>query len=72
MLVWTPLALPTLKLVRKHLRRGALVVADNTVMSKRRYQEFLDYLYDPRSGFKSVSTPYKGGLELAVYLPSED
>ncbi|KAK2756442.1 hypothetical protein FQN54_005335 [Arachnomyces sp. PD_36] len=70
--IWTPLALPTLKTVQKHLRRGALVAADNTVMSKRRYQEYLDYLYDPKNGFKSVSTPYKGGFELAVYLPSKE
>lgn len=66
------MALPTLKIVQKHLRRGALVAADNTVMAKRRYQDFLDYLYDPKNGFKSVSTPYKGGFELAVYLPSEE
>lgn len=70
-LVWTPLALPTLEIIRPRLRRGAIVIADNTTMAKPLYKEFLDYLHDPKNGFKTTTMPYSGGLEMAVYLPSD-
>ena len=70
-LVWTPLALPTLEIIRPRLKRGAIVLADNTVMAKPLYKEFLDYLHDPKNGFKTTTMPYSGGFEMAVYLPSD-
>jgi hypothetical protein len=39
--VWTPLALPTLKLVKPRLRPGAIVIADNVEAVKPLYKEFL-------------------------------
>lgn len=69
--VWTPLALPTLDLIRPRLRRGALVLTDNTVMAKPLYKELLDYLYDQKNGFKTTTAPYTGGFEVSVYLPGE-
>ncbi|SPN99100.1 related to O-methyltransferase [Cephalotrichum gorgonifer] len=69
--IWTPLALPTLKIIRPRLRRGAIVLADNTTMAKPLYKELLEYLHDPKNGFKTTTAPYSGGFEIAVYLPSE-
>lgn len=40
-------------------------------MAKPLYKEFLDYLHDPKNGFKTTTMPYSGGLEMAVYLPSD-
>lgn len=68
--VWTPMALPTLEIVKPRLRRGAIVLADNTIMSKPLYRDFLAYVHDPNNGFKTTTTPYSGGFEMAIYLPS--
>ncbi|PGH27198.1 hypothetical protein AJ80_01155 [Polytolypa hystricis UAMH7299] len=70
--IWTPMALPALKIVQPKLRHGALIIADNTTFSRANYKEFLDYIHDPKHGFKTMTTPFRGGLEVAVYLPSEN
>ncbi|OBT66483.1 hypothetical protein VE03_03617 [Pseudogymnoascus sp. 23342-1-I1] len=67
--IWTPMALPTLKIIQPRLRRGAVVIADNVVMSKILYKEFLTYVRSPENGFKTMTVPYSGGLEVSVYLP---
>lgn len=63
------MALPTLQIIKPRLRKGAVVVADNTVKAKYLYKEFLEYLYDQANGFKTTVVPYSGGLQVAVYLP---
>ncbi|EAW08933.1 O-methyltransferase [Aspergillus clavatus NRRL 1] len=67
--IWTPMALPTLKLVQPRLRPGAVIVADNTASSAAGYEEFLEYVRAPGSGFSCLTLPYKGGLEMIVYSP---
>ncbi|KJR79821.1 O-methyltransferase [Sporothrix schenckii 1099-18] len=69
--VWTPMALPTLKIVQPKLRHGALIIADNTVTAKESYKEFLDYVRAPGSGFVGTTVPFEGGLEVLVYAPSQ-
>ncbi|KAI1097609.1 S-adenosyl-L-methionine-dependent methyltransferase [Jackrogersella minutella] len=66
--IWTPLALPTLKLVHPHLKIGAMVVADNTVEAAAGYKDLVAYLEDSANGFKTTTAPYSGGLLIAVYL----
>ncbi|KAI8691594.1 hypothetical protein NCS56_00152300 [Fusarium sp. Ph1] len=66
--IWTPLALPTLKLVHPRMRPGATVVADNNVAAKTGYTELVAYLEDPANGFKMSTVPYSGGLLVAVYV----
>ncbi|KAK7421184.1 hypothetical protein QQX98_002313 [Neonectria punicea] len=68
--VWTLLALPTLEIIKPRLRRGAIVLVDNTGRAKPLYKDLLDYLHDAKNGFKTTTTPYSGGLEMIVYLPS--
>ncbi|KAF7122910.1 hypothetical protein CNMCM5793_001021 [Aspergillus hiratsukae] len=68
--IWTPMALPALKLVQPKLRYGAVVVTDNTLSSAEGYKELLAYVRAPGSGFSTLTLPYKGGLEMSVYLPS--
>ncbi|KAH7371881.1 S-adenosyl-L-methionine-dependent methyltransferase [Cadophora sp. MPI-SDFR-AT-0126] len=67
--IWAPLALPTLKIVQPNLRRGAVVIADNTAIGRDRYADLLSYVHDKENGFRSLTVPYKGGLEVCVYLP---
>lgn len=65
------MALPTLKIIQPRLRRGAVVIADNVVMAKQLYQEYLTYIRNPENGFKTMTVPYSGGLEVSVYLPKD-
>jgi predicted O-methyltransferase YrrM len=63
------MALPTLKIVQPKLRRGAIIIADNTISGADRYKEFLAYLRNPENGFITSTLPFKNGLEMSVYLP---
>ncbi|KAF5390139.1 hypothetical protein D9757_003786 [Collybiopsis confluens] len=67
--IWTPLALPTLKLVQPKLRPGAVVLTDNTQRAAEGYTELLEYFGGFQSGFSSVTLPYSGGFEMTVYNP---
>lgn len=64
--IWTPLALPTLRLLVPQLRMGAIVACDFVVQAKREYADYLAYVRDPANGFLSATLPYRGGLELSV------
>ncbi|OAA69161.1 O-methyltransferase [Cordyceps fumosorosea ARSEF 2679] len=66
--IWTEMALPTLKIVQKKMRRGAIVIADNTTVSEG-YDEMLTYMRNPDSGFITMTLPFNQGLEFCVYLP---
>ncbi|KAI1065263.1 hypothetical protein LB507_000799 [Fusarium sp. FIESC RH6] len=66
--IWTPLALPTLKLVKPRMKPGATVVVDNTEAAKSGYKDLMAYLNDSANGFKLSTIPYSGGLLMAVYV----
>ncbi|KAI1450627.1 S-adenosyl-L-methionine-dependent methyltransferase [Annulohypoxylon stygium] len=66
--IWTPLALPTLKLVQPRLKVGGLVVVDNTIAAASGYKDLMSYFGDSTNGFKTTTAPYSGGLFIAVYL----
>ncbi|ATY60404.1 O-methyltransferase [Cordyceps militaris] len=67
--IWTEMALPTLKIVQQKMRRGAIVIADNTAVSEG-YDEMLTYMRNPESGFITMTLPFSQGLEFCVYLPN--
>jgi predicted O-methyltransferase YrrM len=67
--IWAPLALPTLKLVEKKLRTGAVIITDNTISGAERYKDLLEHLRDPKSFFTNITLPYSNGLEMSVYTP---
>lgn len=68
--IWTPMALPTLKLVQQNLRPGAIVITDNTIGSAAGYKDLLEYMQAPGSGFTNLTLPYNNGLEMSVYSPN--
>ncbi|BAE62269.1 unnamed protein product [Aspergillus oryzae RIB40] len=68
-LVWSKLALPTLKTVQPHLRHGAVVLTDNTISGAQGYADLLAYLREPGNGFRNMTLPFTNGLEMSVYLP---
>lgn len=63
--IWTPMALPALRLVTPKLREGALVVCDNVVSGRRLYADYLSHVRDPQGPFRSVTVPGQGGLEIS-------
>ena len=40
-------------------------------MAKSLYKEYLDYVQDPKNGFKITTMPYSGGFHMSVYLPTD-
>ncbi|RAK81499.1 O-methyltransferase [Aspergillus fijiensis CBS 313.89] len=67
--IWCALALPTLKTVLPRLRRGAVVLTDNTLSAAEGYKDLLAFLRDPVNGFRNVTLPFTGGFEMSVYTP---
>ena len=66
--IWTPMAGPVMQLVAKHLRQGAIVVADNTGRRRTDYRDLFAFLEDPANGFATQTLPFDGGLEMSVKL----
>ncbi len=63
--IWN-VALPALERVAPHLRRGAIVVADNTTAHPAAYRDYFAFVHDPANRFRTRTLPFAGGLELTV------
>ena len=66
--IWTPMVGPVIELVAKHLRQGAIIVADNTARHRDDYRDLFAFLENPANGFATQTLPFDGGLEVAVKL----
>jgi predicted O-methyltransferase YrrM len=64
--IWIAMARPALELVAPHLRPGAIVVCDNTAQHRDAYADYFAFLEDPDNGFRTMTLPFEGGLELSV------
>jgi predicted O-methyltransferase YrrM len=64
--IWIAMARPALELVAPHLRPGAMVVCDNTAQHRNEYAGYFEFLEDPANGFRTMTMPFQGGLELSV------
>ena len=64
--IWTPMACPALERVAPRLRRGAIVIADNTSQFRDAYGDYFAFVNDPKSGLCTQTLPFEGGLELTV------
>jgi predicted O-methyltransferase YrrM len=62
--IWIGMARPALQLVTPHLGPGAIVVCDNTARYRNEYADYLAFLEE--SGFRTMTLPFDGGLELSV------
>ncbi|KAI0536790.1 O-methyltransferase [Xylaria digitata] len=67
--IWTPMVVPTLRLLEPNLKKGAVLVADNVTSSAYGYGEFHDYIKTRRNAYRSLVLPYSGGLEFTIYDP---
>ena len=64
--IWTPLARPALERVAPHLRRGAIVMADNTTTFREAYGDYFAFVNDPANRLRTQTLPFAGGLELTI------
>ncbi|KAM0720295.1 hypothetical protein Q7P37_004431 [Cladosporium fusiforme] len=67
--IWTPLVLPTLKLLEPKLKAGAIIVSDNILSSKEGYADFISYCHSADSPYTTVTLPFPGGLGMTTYHP---
>lgn len=65
--IWE-VALPALELVSPHLRRGAIVVCDNTAIRPEYYRDYLEFIREPENRFCTMTLPFEGGFELTVRI----
>lgn len=66
--IWTPVARPALALVAPRLRTGAVVICDNTLQFRDAYQDYFEFVNDPRNRFSTTTLPFEGGLEFTVRI----
>jgi predicted O-methyltransferase YrrM len=64
--IWITMARPALELVAPCLRRGSIVVCDNTEKHRSDYASYFAFLRDSRNGFRTLTLPFDGGLEFSV------
>jgi predicted O-methyltransferase YrrM len=64
--IWVPMARPALELVAPRLRRGAIVICDNTRRHRSEYSDYFAFLTNPTNGFQTMTLPFDGGLEMSV------
>jgi predicted O-methyltransferase YrrM len=68
--IWVAMARTALEIVAPELRPGALVVCDNTEQHRNSYAAYFSFLNDPMNGFRTMTLPFKGGLEFSVFCGS--
>jgi predicted O-methyltransferase YrrM len=62
--IWIGMARPALELVTPHLKPGAIVICDNTERYRNEYADYFAFL--EQSGFRTMTLPFDGGLEMSV------
>ena len=67
--IWIDMARPALELVVPHLRTGAIVICDNTEQFRSEYADYFAFLNDAANSFRTMTLPFKGGLELSIRCP---
>ena len=65
--IWE-VALPALELVSPSLRPGAIVACDNTAVDAAEYNDYFEFVNDPRNRFRTMTVPFEGGFELSVRI----
>jgi predicted O-methyltransferase YrrM len=64
--IWTEAIPPALRHIAPHLRKGSVLIADNTTSSRRGYDKYFAFIADPKNGLRTMTLPFEGGLEMTV------
>ena len=64
------LYMPIIKMLKPHIRQGAIVLADNvsTFFMKKALASYVEFMQDPINGFQSVTLPFPDGFEYSLRL----
>jgi predicted O-methyltransferase YrrM len=62
------LYLEMLQILTPHLRTGSVILADNILIFRRALRSYVEYVQDPRHGFRSVTLFLGSGTEYSVRL----
>ncbi len=63
--IWE-VARPALELVSPSLRKGAIVLCDNTAIDIGEYADYFEFVNNPVNKFRTMTVPFDGGFELTV------
>lgn len=64
--IWIEMARPALELIMPKLRSGAIVICDNTDQYRAGYADYLSFVENPANRFRTMTLPFRGGLEMSV------
>lgn len=64
--IWVEMARPAIELIAPHLRKGAVIVADNTERVRKPYRHFFEFVNEPANKLRTMTLPFEGGLEFTV------
>lgn len=64
--IWIEMAKPAIELLLPRLRAGSVVICDNTEQFRADYSDYLQVITDPRHNFRTMTLPFKGGLEFSI------
>jgi predicted O-methyltransferase YrrM len=68
--IWISMAHSALEIVAPALRRGAIVVCDNTAQHRESYSDYFSFINNSANGFRTLTLPFDGGLEFSIYCGS--
>jgi predicted O-methyltransferase YrrM len=66
--IWTEAVMPAIRNIAPHLHSGSVIIADNTISSRRGYEAYFAYIADPKNGLRTMTLPFEGGLEFTIKL----
>lgn len=66
--IWTDMARPALELIYPHLRKGAVVICDNTISARSYYNDYFAFIASKGDALRTQTLPFEGGLEMTVRL----
>ena len=64
--IWTEAVMPAIRNIAPHLHPGSVLIADNTIQSRRGYDAYFAYIADPGNRLRTLTLPFEGGLEMTV------
>ncbi len=62
--IWVEMARPAIELIHPHVRKGAVILADNTEQVRKPYGKFFEFV--DANGYSRMTLPFSGGLEFIV------
>ena len=66
--IWTEAVMPAIHNIAPHLHPGSVLIADNTVQSRRGYDAYFAFIADPANRLRTLTLPFEGGLEMTVRM----